>query len=60
MAAINDLDIKMFDIRNVYLMVLVEFKKITKIRQVFGDDEGKLTTIFCTIDGLKLNGAAFR
>ena len=50
----------MFDIRNVYLMVLVEFKKITKIRQVFGDDEGKLTTIFCTIYGLKLNGAAFR
>ena len=59
-AALNDLDIIMFDIGNAYLNVKTTEKLYTYAGPKFGDDAGKLCVIVRVLYGLKSSGAAYR
>jgi hypothetical protein len=60
LAALNDLDVKMADIENAYLMAPITEKVWTVIGPEFGDDAGKRALIVRALYGLKSAGAAFR
>jgi hypothetical protein len=56
---LNDLDVKMADIENVYLMAPLTEKVWTVLGPEFGDDAGKLALIVRALYGLKSAGTAF-
>jgi hypothetical protein len=58
--ALNDLDVKMADIENAYLMAPITEKVWTVLGPEFGDDDGKRALIVRALYGLKSAGAAFR
>jgi hypothetical protein len=60
LAALNDLDVKMADIENAYLMAPITEKVWTVLGTEFGDDAGKRALIVRALYGLKSAGAAFR
>jgi hypothetical protein len=60
LAALNDLDVKMADIENAYLMAPIAEKVWTVLGPEFGDDAGKLALIVRALYGIKSAGAAFR
>ena len=59
-AALNDLEISMFDIGNTYLMEPVAEKLYTVLGPEFGEDQGKTEIMIRAIYELKTSGAAFR
>ena len=60
-AALNDLDMKMFDIGNAYLNAPASEKLYTYAGLEFGhEDNGKLLIITRALYGLKSSGAAYR
>lgn len=59
-AALNDLEISMFDISNAYLMAPVSEKLYTILGDGFGDDAGKMGIIVRAIYGLRTSGKALR
>ena len=59
-AALNDLDVTMFDIGNAYLMAPAAEKLYTVLGPEFGEDQEKIGVITRAIYGLKSSGAAFR
>jgi hypothetical protein len=60
LAALNDLDVKMADIENAYLMAPLTEKVWTVLGTDFGYDAGKRALIVMDLYGLKLAGTAFR
>jgi hypothetical protein len=60
LAALNDLDVKMADIENAYLMAPLTEKVWTVLGPEFGDDAGKRALIVRALYSLKSAGAAFR
>jgi hypothetical protein len=60
LAALNDLDVKMDDIENVYLTTPLTKKVWTVLGPEFGYDSGKRALIRRYLYGLKSAGAAFR
>jgi hypothetical protein len=60
LAALNDLDVKMADIENAYLMAPITEKVWTVLGPEFGDDDGKRVLIVRDLCGLKSAGSAFR
>jgi hypothetical protein len=60
LAALNDLDVKMADIENAYLLAPITEKVWTVLGPEFGDDAGKRALIVRALYGLKSAGAAFR
>jgi hypothetical protein len=60
LAALNDLDVKMAGIENVYLTAPITEKVWTVLGPEFGDDTGKSALIVRALYGLKSAGAAFR
>ena len=61
LAALNDLDVMMGDIRNAYLTAPVTEKVWTKCSPEFGSDsEGKRAVVIRALSGLKSAGASFR
>jgi hypothetical protein len=60
LAALNDLDVKMADIKNAYLMAPITEKVWNVIGPEFGDDAGKRALIVRALYGLKSAGADFR
>jgi hypothetical protein len=59
LAALNDLDVKMADIENSYLMAHITEKVWTVLGPEFGDDAGKRALIVRALYDLKSAGAAF-
>jgi hypothetical protein len=59
LAALNDLDVKMADIENAYLMAPITEKVWTVPGPELGDDAGKRSLIVRALYGLKSAGAAF-
>jgi hypothetical protein len=60
LAALNDLNVKIADIENVYLMAPITEKVWTVIGPEFGDDIEKRALIVRALYGLKSAGASFR
>jgi hypothetical protein len=60
LAALNDLDVKMADIENAYLMAPITENVWTVLGPEFGYDAGKRALIVRALYGLKSDGAAFR
>jgi hypothetical protein len=60
LAALNDLDVKLTDIKNTYLTVQMTEKVWTVLGPEFGDDSGKRALIVRALYGLKSTGTAFR
>jgi hypothetical protein len=60
LAALNDLDVKMADIENAYMMAPITEKVWTVLGPEFGNDDGKCALIVRALYGLKSAGAAFR
>jgi hypothetical protein len=60
LAALNDLDVKLDDIENAYLMAPLTEKVWNVLGLEFGDDAGKRAIIVRAFYGLKSAGAAFR
>jgi hypothetical protein len=60
LAALNDLDVKMADMKNAYLMAPITEMVLTVLGPEFGDDAGKRALIVRALYGLKSAGAAFR
>jgi hypothetical protein len=60
LAALNDLDFKMADIENAYLMEPITEKVWTVLGPEFGDDAENRALIVIALYGLKSAGAAFR
>jgi hypothetical protein len=58
LSALNDLDVKMADIENAYLMAPITEKVWTRLGPEFGDDAGKHALIVRALYGLKSAGAA--
>jgi hypothetical protein len=57
---LNDLDIKMADIKKSYWIATISQKVWTVLGQEFGDDAGKRALIVRSLCGLKSAGAEFR
>jgi hypothetical protein len=60
LAALNDLDVKMADLENAYLMAPITGEVWTVIGPEFGDDAGKRALIVRALYGLKSASALFR
>jgi hypothetical protein len=60
LAALNDLDIKMADIENIYLTAPITEKVCTVLGPEFGNDAGKRELIVRDRYGMKSASAAFR
>jgi hypothetical protein len=60
LAALNDLDVKMAGIENVYLTAPLTEKVWTVLGPEFGDDARKRALILRALYGLKSAGADFR
>jgi hypothetical protein len=60
LAALNDLDVKMADIKNAYLTAPITEKVWTVLGPEFGDDDVKRALIVRAMYGLKSAGASFR
>jgi hypothetical protein len=60
LADLNDLDVKMADIENVYLRAPITEKVWNVLGLEFGDDAVKRALIVRALYGLKSDGAAFR
>jgi hypothetical protein len=60
LAVLNDLNVKMADIENVYLMAPITEKIWTVLVPEFGDDTGHRELIVRALYGLKSSGSAFR
>ena len=60
LAALNEIDVSMFDIGNAYLTAPTTEKLYTYAGPEFGEDEGKLCIIVRALYGLKSSGAAYR
>jgi hypothetical protein len=60
LAALNDVDVKMYDIDNAYLTYPITEKVWTVLGTEFGDDAGKRALIVRALYGLHSAGAAFR
>ena len=59
-AALNDLDVKVSDVLNVYITTPVSEKIWTVLGPEFGSNAGKRAVIVRALYGLKSTGAAFR
>jgi hypothetical protein len=59
LAALNDLDVKMADVKNAYLTTLITEKVWTVLGPEFGNDTVKRALIVRALYGLKSAGAAF-
>jgi hypothetical protein len=53
MAALNDLEVKIGDVENAYLMAPVTEKIWTRLGPEFGDDSGKQANVVRSLYGLK-------
>ena len=60
LAALNDLDVKVGDVLNAYIIAPVTEKIWTVLGPKFGNDAGKRAVIVRALYGLKSAGAAFR
>jgi hypothetical protein len=60
LTALNDLEVKMADIENAYLMATITEKVWCILDPEFGEDAGKKALIIRDLYGLKSAGAAFR
>ena len=60
LAALNDIDMEMFDIGNAYLTAPTTEKLYTTLGEEFGDDKGKIALIQRALYGLRTSGAAYR
>jgi Reverse transcriptase (RNA-dependent DNA polymerase) len=58
-AALNDLEVKIGDIENAYLMVPVAEKIWTRLGPEFGDDSGKWVIVVRLLYGLKSAGTSY-
>ena len=59
-SALNDLEVKVGDVLNVYITAPITEKVWTVLRPEFGHDQGKSAVIMQALYGLKSAGAAFR
>ena len=59
-AALNDLEVKVGDVLNAYIMAPITEKVWTTLGPEFGEDHGKNARIVRALYGLKSAGAAFR
>jgi hypothetical protein len=59
MAALNDLNVKVGDVLNAYIIAPITKKVWTVLGPEFGINAGKSAIIVCTLYGLKSAGAAF-
>jgi hypothetical protein len=59
MAALNDLEVKIGDVENAYLMVPVAEKIWTQLGLEFGDDSGKRAIVVRSLYGLKSAGTSY-
>jgi Reverse transcriptase (RNA-dependent DNA polymerase) len=60
MAALNDLEVKIGDVENAYLMVPVAEKIWTWLGPEFGDDSGMRAIVVRSLYGLKSAGASYQ
>ena len=59
-AALNDIEVKLGNILNAYVLVPVTEKVLTTLGPEFGNDSRKTVVIVIALYGLKSAGAAFR
>eukprot|EP00957_Ditylum_brightwellii_P045916 3483084-Ditylum_brightwellii.AAC.2 len=60
LAALNDLEMKLADIKNAYLTAPCQEKICIRVGTEFGEDSGKLAIIVRTLYGLTSSGASLR
>jgi hypothetical protein len=60
LAALNDFEVTMADIKNAYLTATITEKVWTVLGPEFGEDNRELALILRALYGLKSAGAAFR